>query len=572
MDPVQNVQSGNSATVDGGHALNGVGQFVATLEHAGFSGETDGGEETLEFYSHDASLFELKPQVVVFPKNTKDIEILVNTINECRKYMPSLSVTARSAGTDMSGGAISESIVVDFNKYFRDIEATSASAAHVQPGVFYRDFDKATLKHGSILPSYPASRELATVGGMVANNSGGEKSLQYGKTEDYVKQLEVVLSDGKSYTLKPLNKTELAAKKKLKSLEGKIYREMFELLDKNYDKIKAAKPHVSKNSTGYNLWDVWDRDRGIFDLTKLVVGSQGTLGLVTDIHFKLVPSPKHSGLLVAFLKDVDKLGEIINLVLTHKPTSFEGFDDNTLWLSIKFFPFFRKTLGWKGLAQLALSLLPDGLMLLKGVPKLVLMIEFTGQTEEEVAEKIHAMKQTLKPYKMAMEEDETEAKSKKFWIIRREAFNLLRKKVHEKHTAPFIDDLVVPPPRLPEFLPKLRRIVKKYRLLATIQGHIGDGNFHIIPLMKIEERDERAKLRPAMKEVNELVLKYGGSLSGEHNDGMIRGPWLETMYGKEVTGLFRQTKQIFDPENIFNPHKKTDATWDYSMSHIRQHF
>lgn len=173
---------------------------------------------------------------------------------------------------------------------------------------------------------------------------------------------------------------------------------------------------------------------------------------------------------------------------------------------------------------------------------------------------------------MAMERDETEAKSKKFWIMRRESFNLLRKKVKDKHTAPFIDDLVVQPKYLPEFLPQLRAIVKKYELLATIAGHMGDGNFHIIPLMKLEESKDRAKLEPAMREVNELVLKYHGSLSGEHNDGLVRGPWLEQMYGPEVLALFRQTKQIFDPQAIFNPHKKANADWDYSMGHVREHF
>jgi FAD/FMN-containing dehydrogenase len=203
----------------------------------------------------------------------------------------------------------------------------------------------------------------------------------------------------------------------------------------------------------------------------------------------------------------------------------------------------------------------------------VLLIEFTGQTPEEVSQKIKDMHHTLKPYKLeAMEEDSTEAKAFKFRIIRRESFNLLRKKVHDKHTAPFIDDMVVPPPKLPEFLPQLQAIIKKYNLMATIAGHMGDGNFHVIPLMKIEEPAERAKLAPAMKEVNDLILKYGGSLSGEHNDGLIRGPWLTQMYGPRIVDLFKQTKQIFDPANIFNPHKKTDANWEYSMSHIREKF
>jgi FAD/FMN-containing dehydrogenase len=274
------------------------------------------------------------------------------------------------------------------------------------------------------------------------------------------------------------------------------------------------------------------------------------------------------------MKNIDNLGQVINAVLPHKPTSFESFDNYTIWFSIKFMPFFRKTIGWGGLIKLAFSLLPDALIFFKGIPKMILLIEFTGQTQEEVDNQIRSMQTELKrDFKLeGLEDDDTAKKAWKFRIMRRESFNLLRKKVKDKHTAPFIDDLVVPPSHLVEFLPKLRVLLKKYNLLATIAGHVGDGNFHVIPLMKIEEDSERAKLEPAMKEVNELVLSFGGSLSGEHNDGLVRGPWLEEMYGKEVLNLFKDAKKIFDPNNMFNPHKKTDANWVYSMSHIRQHF
>ncbi len=549
-------------------------QFTASLKQKGFSGDVDVSEATRAAYSHDASLFELVPQIVVYPKDQTDLEKLVTTVNEYRVAIPSLSLTARSAGTDMSGGSISESVLVDFRRYFTKIEEVSENGAHLQPGVLYKDFEKVSLTYNNaLLPSFPASRELASVGGMVANNSGGEKSLEFGKTENFVTELKATLSDGKNYTLKPLQTAELQAKIKQTDFEGQIYKQMFDLLDKNYEQVKAAKPNVSKNSTGYNLWDVWDRQSGVFDLTKLFVGSQGTLGLVSDIRLRLIHEPLHSGVLVLFMKNIDNLGEIINAVLPHKPASFEAFDNYTLMLSIKFFPYFRKTLGWKGLFKLGLQLLPDALVLMRGIPKMVLLVEFTGETPELVAQKIKDMHAGVVNFKLeAVEEDSTEAKAWKFRIMRRESFNLLRKKVHDKHTAPFIDDLVVPPPHLPEFLPQLRAIIKKYDLMATIAGHMGDGNFHVIPLMKIEDPKERAKLLPAMKEVNELVLSYKGSLSGEHNDGMIRGPWLETMYGKEVTDLFRQTKKIFDPSNIFNPHKKTDATWEFSMSHIREKF
>lgn len=550
---------------------------VQSLKKVGFKGDLDSAPATLEAFSHDASMFELRPELVVAPKDTKDLERLVSTVANLKKKHPKLSLTARSAGTDMSGAAINDSIIIDFRKYFTAIKAVDSHKAHVEPGVLYRDFEAETFKHQALMPSYPASRDLASVGGMVNNNSGGEKSLEFGKTQDFVTELEFVFADGVARTVKPLNKSELAKKMKQKDFEGTVYRELYELIESNYEVIKNAKPKVSKNSTGYNLWDVWDRETGVFDLTQLIVGAQGTLGFVSDIHFDLVRHRPHSGLLILFMRDINALGETVNKVLESKPASFECFDDNTLFFIMKYMIYFAKTLGIWGLVKLAFSLIPEGLQLLRGVPKMVLMVEFNGETEAEVRRKVHELHRTLGKQRAryeinGFEEDPTEGKSEKFWIMRRQAFNLLRHTVRDKHTAPFIDDLVVNPPYLPDFLPKIRAIIKKYKLLATVQGHIGDGNFHIIPLMKLEDKKERAKLLPAMKEVNRLVLKYRGSLSGEHNDGLVRGPWLEEMYGSEVLNLFKQAKHIMDPDNICNPHKKSDANWEYSFSHIRDHF
>jgi FAD/FMN-containing dehydrogenase len=552
-------------------------EFKQKLQKFGFKGEIDDSTATREFYSHDASLFEIKPQIVIFPKDVADVCRAVSLVAKEKTNLPALSLTARSAGTDMAGGAINDSIIMDFNRHLNAIGNVSAKVAHTQPGVFYRDFEKATLKHQALMPTYPASRDLATVGGMVANNSGGEKSLEFGKTKDFVLQLKVVFADGKEYIVRPLNRRELQAKMAQKDYEGAIYKKIYELCETHYDVIKAAKPDVSKNSMGYTLWEVWDRNTGIFDLTKLITGSEGTLGFVTDITYRLVPARPHSGLLVLFLKDIADLGELIPKVLEYKPATFESFDDQTLFLSIRFMPSFLKMLGWKHFIHLLLSLIPDGLQLLRGIPKLILMIEFNGSTETEVREKIRLLHSELAKHRAryeinGMEEDPTEGKSEKFWIMRRQSFQLLRSKVKDKHTAPFIDDLIVKPEHMPQFLPRLRKIIKKYHFFATIAGHMGDGNFHIIPLMKLEDPRERAKLLPAMKEVDELVLSFKGSLSGEHNDGLVRGPWLEQQFGKEVLGLFREVKHIFDPKNIFNPHKKSDADWDYSFSHIRDHF
>lgn len=542
-----------------------------------FKGELDTTDEAREFYSHDASLFELKPQVIGFPKDAEDIKTVVRFVNEHKAEHPELSITPRSRGTDMSGAAIGESILLDISKHMNKLFEVTPQTAHVQPGMLYREFDIETLRQGSILPSYPASRELASVGGMVNNNSGGEKSLEFGKTDNFVTELSVVLSDGNEYVIKPINRDELNAKMGQDDFEGNLYRRTFELLDGHYDEIQAAKPGVSKDSTGYHLWHVWNRDTGIFDLTKLFVGAQGTLGIVTDIKFDLVPARKHSGLLVLFLKSSNDLGELIPKILESKPATFESFDDQTLWMSIRFMPSFLKMLGPVKFIHLLITLIPDALQLLHGIPKLILMVEFNGETEQEVRGKVRALHKELAHHRAryeinGFEEDPTEGQSEKFWILRRNSFQILRSKVKDKHTAPYIDDFVVPPEHLVEFLPQLQEIIKRYKLFATVAGHMGDGNFHVIPLMKIEDPKERAKLRPSQKEVNDLVLKYGGSLSGEHNDGMVRGPWLEQMYGPTVLGYMKDIKQLYDPQTIFNPRKKTDADWDFSYAHIRQHF
>ncbi len=547
------------------------------LTKFGFLGELDDSPEALEVASHDASMYELRPQLVARPLDSADVQRLVRFVTKYKKANPELSLTGRSAGTDMAGGAINESIIIDFAAHFNKMQPVTGTTATTQPGVFYRDFEKETLKRNLLMPSYPASRDLAMMGGIVSNNSGGEKSLEYGKLEDFVTQLKVVFADGKEYTVKQLTKKELDAKINQGDYEGKIYKRIYELCEEHYDEIKAAKPGVSKNSMGYTLWRVWDRETGIFDLTKLIVGAEGTLGMVTEATLRLVPSRAHSGLLVLFMKNINDLGELIPRVLESKPATFESFDDQTLYLSLRFMPAFYKKLGLKGFIHLLFSLIPDGIQLLRGVPKLILMVEFNGDSEEEVREKVHALHRKLKNYRAryeinGFEEDPSEGRSEKFWIMRRYSFQILRSKVKDKHTAPYIDDFVVPPKHLVNFLPELQRIIKKYKLFATIAGHMGDGNFHVIPLMKIEDESERKKLEPSQREVNNLVLKYGGSLSGEHNDGLVRGPWLEAQFGKNIYAMFKEVKDIFDPDNIFNPHKKTDATWDFSFSHIREHF
>lgn len=432
-----------------------------------------------------------------------------------------------------------------------------------------RDIDPLTDARGVMLGCVPASRAICTIGGMVGNNSGGEQSLRYGNTENFVAELKVVFADGNEYVVKPISKRELDIKMAQGDFEGELYRKVYELIESNYDLVRNARPKVNKNSMGYNLWSVWDRDTGIFDMTRLITGSQGTLGIVTDIKMHLVPKAPHRGLLILYLPNINQLGTIIATVMQHQPATFEGFDDITFDLGIKHFNLFRKQMGHRNWLKMQASLASSVAKFKGHLPNMVMMVEFEGSSELEVAEKIASLQRELKDFRLRMHVEGNESDSQAFWSIRRASLTLLRQKVHDKYASPFMDDLTVQPRYLPEFLPKLRKIIRRYKLPATIAGHYGDGNFHVIPLMSIEDPKEQAKLEPVMRELIPLIHEYNGTLAGEHNDGMVRGPWLPAMFGEEVYLLFRQTKEIFDPMYIFNPNKKTDAAWDFSMAHIR---
>ncbi|OGE30801.1 hypothetical protein A2631_03875 [Candidatus Daviesbacteria bacterium RIFCSPHIGHO2_01_FULL_44_29] len=530
-----------------------------------FKGELLDDDQTLTAFSKDASLFYIRPTLVAYPHGVEDIKALIKYISAHPEKK--LSITPRSAGTDMGGGAINDSIILEMTQYFNKIKEIGADFATIEPGVFYRDFEKESLKHDLLLPCYTASRELNTIGGMVANNSAGEKTLFYGQTKDYVRSLKAILSDGNEYTFEALNKSELDQKMSQKNAEGKLYREVFGLVDTHFDAIQAARPKTHKNATGYLLWEIWDKET--FDLSKAFVGSQGTLGVVTEATLKLVKPQTHSRMLVIFMKNLDNLSNIVNAILRYKPESFESYDDYTMKFAMKFLPEIIKVFGPKNLFSLGFQFLPEMWMTMTGgLPKLVLLAEFTGESDAEALGKAAAARQAVAGFKLNDRITQNPEDARKYWVVRRESFNLLRKHSPHRRTAPFIDDIIVRPDVLPEFLPKLRALMSEYELIYTMAGHIGDGNFHIIPLMDLTDPKSRGIIQELGKKVYDLVFEYGGSMSAEHNDGLVRGPYLETMYGKEVYGLFKQLKNIFDPTNIFNPHKKTDATFEYSLDHI----
>lgn len=532
-------------------------------------GEVDDSAEAKEKYSRDTSLFKVVPEVVVRPMDVEDVKAVVKYVSAEKAKGVEIAIAARSAGTDMSGGPLTSSIVLDMMAHFNHVLEMGADYAVTEPGVYFRDFDKETKKKGLELPSYTASREICAVGGMVGNNAGGEKHLKYGKTAEYVEELEVVMSDGEVHTLKNVTEDELKQKIEGGGFEGEVYKKVSELVQQNHETIEHSKPKVRKNSSGYAIWDIGDGVKRL-NLARLMVGSQGTLGITTKIKFKLVQPKAFAAMTVMFVGDLQELGALVPGVLAYQPDSFESYDDNTFKLATKYFPEFALKMK-SGIIKLGVAFLPEVWMVVTGgVPKLVLLAEFRADTQAEATRKAEKLARDIRAHVKSVQVRvaKNEAAAQKYWVVRRESFALLRTKVRGKRTAPFIDDFVVPPPTLPVFLPKLKTLLDKYHLLYTVAGHVGDGNFHIIPLVDPKDPTIPGVIEELSKKVYDLVAEFHGSISGEHNDGMIRTPFVEHMFGSDMYRLFEATKKIFDPLNIFNPGKKVGTTFAASASHL----
>jgi FAD/FMN-containing dehydrogenase len=471
-------------------------------------------------------------------------------------------LTARGGGAGDSGGCLCESIVVSLRN-LNKIRAIEAETALVEAGVDAEDLSEELLKHNLSLPCLNGYR--GHVGGIIAENFGGEKSLKFGKAGDFVKSLSAVLRDGEEHELKPLNRLELDRKLVLQGFEGEIYRRLFRLLENNYALLKEARPKVPKNSAGYALWDVWDRSN--FDLSKLFIGSQGTLGFITAARVKLVRPLPYSRSAVVYLERTGDITSVAEELLSLQPESLEGFDGEIFNLAFKFPEMIS---GGPRLPALLRTLLERKMILTGRIPKMVFLASFASSDMNDIEERLRVLRQKFTNFGLSVKVLAPGAETQYYHSVCRRGRNLLSKGHREWRDMGFVDDVIVPVEKLSEFIPRFRDIFDSYPgfIAYGIAGHLGEGNLQITALADFANPKARLLIPEISQKVFDLVMRYGGSITAERNDGLARTPYLPFMFGPKIIELFAETKRIFDPIGLFNPGKKTGGDLKYSFEHL----
>jgi FAD/FMN-containing dehydrogenase len=538
-------------------------QYLQELQHE-LAGLVMDNPEALRYFSTDGSIFTMEPKAIVYPKHTGDVQATVRFVAERAAEGKNLSVIARGKGTDQGGGAVGDGLMLVFPAHMNKLIRIEKNSITVQPGLLYSSMQKILHSHGRFMPPYPASIDFCSIGGAVANNSCGEKTVKYGATRDYVQKLKVVLSDGSLIETKRISAKELARKKKLTSLEGEIYRKIDQLITRNEEAIDKASPHTSKNAAGYAIWDV-KRPDGSFDLSQLIVGSQGTIGIVTEVTLKTLPYQPRTHLVVGYFNDLKQASEAVLKLQKLKPSALELVDYHLLEFLQKNKP---------GMLD---GLIPAEL------PAITFLIEFDDASQLRQNIKSRQAQRIVKKYGYDMRVSTKPAEQARLWKIRRSAAAVIWMSQGKQKAVPIIEDGVVPVEKMEEFLNKTYKLLKKYKLDIAVWGHAGDANFHLQPFMDLSKKADRQKALDLADEFYDMVIKMGGSTCAEHNDGLMRSRYLRQLYGDKVYGIFKDIRDIFDPHDILNPGKKTDMTreevhnliWEerheYSMKHLYDH-
>lgn len=529
------------------------GQLDTLAQIPTFTGDISLDESDRKRFSRDASIFEVIPAGIISPRDTDDIKTIVQWAIRQHELGSPVHFTPRVGGTCMSGGSLTQGFLIDLKKHYNAIGAvdTTGRTIRVQSGAMHLDVANKVEATGLLFAPYTSSRDICGIGGMIGNNASGEQSIKYGPTSKNIKKLQVVLGDGNEYSFGPLSRHAVEQKKQLPTFEGEIYRRMTELLEKNKHVIASHRTHTVKNAAGYQLWELWDEHEETFNLGRLFVGAQGTLGVVTEAELKLVKPGTYQRMIVTPITDLSKLAEVVNTTLRYEPITCETFDHFTYEWAEKYYP-----------EDAARAQVAQG-------KRIVILSIFEADEQHETDILAGKAKDNLEKLGHETYWIDDQAAIDSFLLIRRKSFKMLL-----EHPAPhtraeaFLEDTIVPLEHYGTFLERLEGILHDYNMIYTYAGHIGAGSIRLVPLVDMEAEGAAERVMELEAKVNELVIEFGGSISVDHNDGIIRTPFLEKQFGHEMIALFREVKQIFDPYGIFNPGKKLDGTYEYALEHV----
>jgi FAD/FMN-containing dehydrogenase len=498
-------------------------------------------QNDLELYSTDSSIFKVTPAEIVFPKNIGEIQHIVKTASEA-----GATISVRAGGTCMSGGSLTRGIIIDLKKYMHEIKVLPYSkSADIQMGAYYRDLEAENIKHNLMFAPYTSSKDVCGIGGMIGNNASGEKSIRFGSTIDNVHSVTVVLHDGEAYTLEEISDEQCKKTAKENTVLGTIYkkvRDIYAAYDAKYEKRIGS---VKKASSGYRLEHVFDKKKKTWNLAKLFVGSQGTLGVVVSARLKLVSMPVFMRTIAIPVNDLSVLPRILQTVMQFNPEGVETFDIHTWEHARQFIP--AETIR---VAEY-----------FSAGETLIVLAQFSEKTQEETDSMAHACVQALvgvAPRTAYMADPEL---VQSLWAVRRSAYKVLRDAVYNtplKRAVPCIEDIIVPVAKYDVFIPRLLEILSRLKVEFGFHGHIGDGALRVIPIIDFTNKSKAIELIEQLcLEVFALVKELDGNYSADHGDGIIRTPFLRAFYGDELyEHVILGIKELFDPHHIFNNGKK----------------
>ncbi|PIZ61895.1 hypothetical protein COY17_03500 [Candidatus Saccharibacteria bacterium CG_4_10_14_0_2_um_filter_52_9] len=526
-------------------------------------GEVMTGTDARRYFATDNSILQLAPSLVVYPRTENDVRKTARFSWQLAERGRVIPITARGAGTDATGAALGSGIMMVFPAHMnRVLELdTKAHTVTVEPGINYGKLQQTLHTHGRFLPPYPASIEYSTIGGAIANNLSGEKSVKYGATGAYVKGLRVVLANGEVIETGHLNKRDLSKKLGLATFEGEIYRSVDTLLEENRELTSQLIRNVVKNNAGYNLLDIRGKD-GSFDLTPLFVGSQGTLGLIAEAVLTTEAHNPQTTLIMAHFDSLEQTQQAIQelLALSEQPSVLELVDQHVLQQVHELNPNQLKEVATPPFAPFTLFIEFDNPN--RQVKKL-------AKKAEKIAEKYGIGFQTATEPEQQLQ----------FWKLRQATSTLISHNDGLQKSVPLVD-AAVPLDRLRELIEGAYSILGSVSLKPGLWGHVGEGSLHFQPHLNLGAVGDRQKVFRILEEYHQLVISLGGTISASAGDGRLRTPFLEAMYGAELYVLLQKVKIIFDPYGTLNPGVKFGTSIDdlkallrsdYGLDHLYDH-